>query len=112
MHHKFMVFCQFQTFECVQTDPSDPYSYQSVPTDKPYVDDRTDRMSRQAVPATVWTGSFNATVNGTQSLENAVIIADGAIAQAYFDEWCDMIGISEPLDWEHQYVAPEWRFGT
>lgn len=71
-----------------------------------------DQTVRIGYPVAVWTGSFNATFNATQSLENAVIITDPVIAGAYFEEWCDMIGLSEPLDWTSPYVEPEWRFGT
>lgn len=63
-------------------------------------------------PYAVWTGSFNFTKNGTRSLENAVILHDPVIVQAYFDEFQQIAAISEPLDWESNWCEPEWRIGT
>jgi phosphatidylserine/phosphatidylglycerophosphate/cardiolipin synthase-like enzyme len=63
-------------------------------------------------PAAVWTGSFNFTNNGGDSIENAVIIHDPVIATAYLNEWAQVFALSEPLDWESEYIAPEWRIGT
>lgn len=63
-------------------------------------------------PHTVWTGSFNATANATNSLENALILRDEQIAQAYATEWAHIFALSEPLDWQHGWVAPEYRIGT
>lgn len=106
MHHKFLVFCDLKNMKY------DSSIGEWVVLDGPYVPDASRENYRKAIPRAVWTGSFNATFNATQSLENAVIITDDNIAQAYFDEWCDIIGISEPLDWRSKYVAPEWRYGT
>ncbi|WP_160119896.1 phospholipase D-like domain-containing protein [Rhodovarius lipocyclicus] len=85
MHHKFFVFGSF---------------------------DHTRSCNPTFVPAEVWTGSFNPTVNGTRSLENAVIIRDAEIATAYEAEWANVVTISEPLDWTAEYVDPQWRVGT
>jgi len=63
-------------------------------------------------PQAVWTGSFNATFNGGRSLENAVILKSKRLASAYMEEWATLLGISEPLDWDSPYVAPEFRIGT
>ena len=60
----------------------------------------------------VWTGSFNFTLNAQRSLENAVIIYSEAIAKAYYDEFCQISGLSEPLDWDHIWCYPEHRIGT
>lgn len=67
---------------------------------------------RHNAPQAVWTGSFNPTDNATRSLENAVIIRDETIADAYHKEWVALFGISEPLDWTSRWVAPEYRIGT
>jgi len=106
MHHKFFVFLQ----RVPDTHPHDCY-----------------------LPYAVWTGSFNPTKNATNSLENAIVItskwdevvaadAGGAatsfdwnlrdIPFAYFEEWAEIAGNSEPLDWYAEYVAPEWAEGT
>ena len=62
--------------------------------------------------ACVWTGSYNISQTATKSLENAVVIRDQVIAQAYFNEWSQIMALSEPLDWESKWCAPEWRIGT
>jgi hypothetical protein len=64
------------------------------------------------VPKSVWTGSFNPTRNGERSLENAVIIRDTCVASAYYDEFAQIALLSEPLDWESDWCAPEWKIGT
>ena len=48
----------------------------------------------------------------TKSLENTVIIHSKKVAQAYFNEWAQITALSEPLDWESEWSAPEWRIGT
>ena len=66
------------------------------------------QLSAQAV----WTGSFNFTHNAERSLENAVIIRDERVADAYLREFAQVAMLSEPLDWEHPWIDPEWRIGT
>lgn len=67
---------------------------------------------RQWQPQFVWTGSYNVTISGRNSWENSLIIQDVTIAQAYLDEWCQLLALSEQLDWEDPYVTPQWRIGT
>ena len=62
-----------------------------------------------ASPYAVWTGSFNLTKNAGKSLENAIFITDPEIVRAYWLEFGQIVAISEPLDWEADWVAPEWR---
>lgn len=69
-------------------------------------------LCKRPVPEIVWTGSFNFTWNAGMSIENAVIIRDEKIARAYFNEWQQIFALSEPLDWNEEYVAPEYRIGT
>lgn len=71
-----------------------------------------DDVGGVATPRAVWTGSYNWTNNGENSLENAVLIEDAAVAGVYFYEWMRVTAISEPLDWKHRYVAPQWRIGS
>lgn len=85
MHHKFLVFCTE-----TQMPPGCP----------------------GFIPYAVWTGSFNFTRNATYSFENAIIIHDRTIADAYMKEYCHILGLSEPLDWESPWMAPEYRIGT
>lgn len=77
MHHKFIVFCR--TIEHISYTKSG--------------------MRSIAQPYAVWTGSFNVTSNATRSFENAVIIRDEVIADAYMKEWAQLMAFSEPLDW-------------
>lgn len=92
MHHKFLVFCESKS------PILDEFGYSS--NDWNYT------------PKEVWTGSFNLTENGINSLENIVIISSEEIAWAYYHEWTQVLAISEPLDWTEPYVEPEWRLGT
>ena len=85
MHNKFMVFA-----EIVQ-------SFDEEPSLNPYA---------------VWTGSFNLTENSCSSLENALFITDPEIVQAYYKEFGQIVAISEELDWETDWMAPQWRIGT
>lgn len=89
MHHKFLVGCNF-----------------------PGRDEHGAAQLGFCEPLAVWTGSFNPTENGTRCLENAVVITDPGIVQAYFSEWGVVFGLSEQLDWESDYVEPEFRIGT
>lgn len=74
--------------------------------------DSEDECVECLMPWTVWTGSFNFTLNGGESLENAVIIKAPEIAHAYFNEWQQIVALSEPLDWDSEWIAPEWRIGS
>ncbi len=60
----------------------------------------------------VWTGSYNLSKNAANSLENAVLIKNKKIARAYYNEFCQIFALSEPLDWESVWCAPEFRIGT
>lgn len=86
MHNKFIALCNIDTNE-----------YGDVSRLRPYA---------------VWTGSFNFTKNAAMSLENAVVISNDWIAQAYYHEWEQILALSEPLDWESEWSAPEWRIGS
>lgn len=88
MHHKFMVRCEIKRWE-TEYGPHE-----------------------ELLPKAVWTGSFNFTENGSNSLENAVILYDMNAAHVYFTEWLQVLAISEPLDWTQEWIAPEWRIGT
>ncbi len=61
---------------------------------------------------TVWTGSYNLTFNAANSLENALVIRNPLIAKAYYDEFCQIFALSEELDWQSEWCAPELRIGT
>lgn len=63
-------------------------------------------------PYAVWTGSFNWTENATRSFENAVVIRNPEIVEAFYAEFQQIAALSEPLDWSNEYVDPQWRIGT
>lgn len=86
MHNKFLVFAN-----STQPDPSEYPKF---------------------IPISVWTGSFNFSHCATQSFENAVYIQSQSIAESYFKEFCQILALSEPLDWESEWMQPEWRIGS
>lgn len=63
-------------------------------------------------PNAVWTGSFNLTKNAGFSLENALIIRDKKIVNAYAQEYGQIAGLSEPLDWRSDWCSPQFRIGS
>ena len=87
MHHKFLVLCDIDKDE-------EKNNYSNI------------------IPKKIWTGSFNFTKNAGHSLENGLIIKDGKIAKAYFEEYLQILGISEVLDWENDWITPEVRIGS
>lgn len=88
-HNKFLVFCSIKDNKSIKVN---------------------------YVPEAVWTGSFNLTTNATLSLENVVFMQDkkgkNKVIQAYLKEHHHLYGISEPLDWKHNWVEPEYRLET
>jgi hypothetical protein len=74
----------------------------------------------------VWTGSFNCSVNSGHSLENAVLIRDGEVAKAYLKEWQQIFLVSESRSddepvwesveesiinaWKKMFEKLEWEF--
>jgi len=59
---------------------------------------------KSGVPYAVWTGSFNITLNGTHSLENAVYIESQEVARAYIKEWAHVLIMSDNLEWAHKWT--------
>ena len=92
MHNQFVVFCQEDKKKRVINPP-----YPDVVYYEPYA---------------VWTGSFNFSENAARSFENVVVIEDKTIAGAYYEEWAQIMALSEPLDWHSEWCEPEWRIGT
>lgn len=90
MHNKFLVFSNF-----IEDNAPLPKGY-----------------SATLINREVWTGSYNLTKNAAKSLENAVLIRNDNVAKAYYDEFCQIFALSEPLDWESEWCAPEFRIGT
>lgn len=89
MHHKFLVFCK-----------QPPATFNSATSGS--------ESARWPEPFAVWTGSFNFTINGCHSLENAVFIKDERVARDFYQEWQNVAWLSEPLDWTSRWVNQEW----
>lgn len=87
MHHKFLVFCEL----AAETNET------------------SGDISRTPVPYAVWTGSFNFTKAATKSLDNALVLYDAHLARAFYNEYAHVFAISEPLDWETDWIHPEYR---
>jgi phosphatidylserine/phosphatidylglycerophosphate/cardiolipin synthase-like enzyme len=64
------------------------------------------------VPSAVWTGSFNFSNNAGNSFENAVEIHEVNVAQQYLNEFARVAALSEPLNWSHDWVSPQYRLGS
>lgn len=86
MHHKFIVLCHE-----AETEPRGYMNYE---------------------PYEVWTGSFNFTKNASDSFENAIVLKDACLVQAFFSEFAQIAALSEPLNWESEWVEPQWRWGS
>lgn len=101
-HHKFILFCRYrehcQCQECLFLHDMSHCDYCS---DRAY-------GNRHIEPYAVWTGSFNFTKSATASFENAVVLQDEKIVQAFYAEYGQIAAISEPLDWTSAWMAPEW----
>ena len=57
-------------------------------------------------PTSVWTGSLNFTAMSLNSLENAVVIHDPKIAEAFICEAQIIYLKGDPLDWESDWINP------
>lgn len=86
MHHKFIVLCR----EIAVKD--DEY--------------------KNYAPYEVWTGSFNFTKNAGSSFENAVVLRNATLAKAFLGEYAQVAALSEQLDWESEWIEPQWRPGS
>ncbi len=104
MHNKFLVFCD-QT-----VNPKWTCTCDKPPKSRYHKDECGFSMIIRAT--SVWTGSLNLTRNAGFSLENGVHVTDPIIAGAYLNEWSQILGMSELLDWTSNWVAPEFRLGT
>ena len=76
------------------------------------IDDVNSELAPGWNAQVVWTGSYNLSRNAERSWENALIVRDSVIAEAYLKEWSQLFTFSEPLNWQSRYIAPEWRIGT
>ena len=91
MHHKFLVFTNDFALNL------------NAPPQYPWTVSDSD---------CVWTGSYNLSYTARRSIDNVVVLRSEEIVRAYINEWSQMLALSEPLDWESPWCAPEWRIGT
>lgn len=90
MHNKFLIFCD-----------------RHVQTDGHWDEDRASVLPRR-----VWTGSYNLSATACRSWENAILIDNVEIANAYTHEFSQILTFSECLDWESEWIEPEYRIGS
>jgi phosphatidylserine/phosphatidylglycerophosphate/cardiolipin synthase-like enzyme len=90
MHNKFMILCQT--------------------THEPILSNEGEFITEiiHYRPYEVWTGSFNFSETAVNSFENAVVIKNFQIAVAYYEEWAQILTLSEPLDWTKDHCDPQW----
>jgi hypothetical protein len=94
-HNKFLVFCEFVEKSTDETRKNKTEIYK---------------------PVAVWTGSFNLTWNSANSFENAIFLedkkGDNPIINGFLKEHHQIYALSEKLNWETDWIAPEFRIGT
>lgn len=83
-HHKFLIFCN----------------------------KKENKMGMAVNAYGLWTGSYNLSQNAERSFENAIYTTMGKIIEAYLMEWGQVAALSEKIDWDSDWVAPEWRIGS
>jgi hypothetical protein len=77
-HHKFIVFCN------------------------------REEDTNFIMPMAVWTGSYNFSKTAEYSFENAIILYDKKIVRAFFQEYIQIVSLSESLDWKTEWAVPDW----
>ena len=55
------------------------------------------RLDEKGNPLAVWTGSYNPTTNGNESIENALVLHNEEAARAYLKEFNQVYKLSKPL---------------
>jgi len=107
MHHKFLVLCKLRELNMYDIDKGlGEWGWCNAKN----IDDL--KKIKVVEPYAVWTGSFNFTNNGMNSLENAIVMYNEKIANAYYQQWMKLMTISEPLDWDTPWSTPVYRVGT
>lgn len=99
MHHKFLLF-RFNDMPATEDD---------IPRDEAAHPGCWPKLGKFDA---VFTGSYNITKNASNSLENSLVITKQPIVDAYYAEFEHVFGMSEPLDWNSEWVSPRYRVGT
>lgn len=97
MHNKFLVMSDSKEF---------------VPSLSTLYNSEYDVRNGHNKLTKVWTGSFNFTQNAGRSFENALLLTNPEIVQAYFLEWQYIMMFSEDLNWYSDWTEPELRIGS
>jgi len=108
-HHKFVLFCKYiENCSCKSCQ-----SYKDVVlNDFASYFQVKKRHKDHIKPYAVWTGSFNFTKTATLSFENAIVLQDPKIVEAFFQEYAQIASLSESLDWSATWISPEWTIQT
>lgn len=127
-HHKFVVFFKYKT-RVILTQVNTPQidheitlvgsnqlnidMEQEEEHDHDELNQYESEFESQLEPYAVWTGSYNFTWNAEHSFENAVMIRDKKIAEAFANEYAQILALSEPLDWDCKFsYGTTFRIGT
>ena len=102
-HHKFVLFCKAE--EHCQCNKCQEQLQMEME-----VFELKSRDIMHISPYAVWTGSFNFTRNATMSFENAVVLYDAKLVEAYYQEYGEILFLSEPLDWTKPWMNPRHYF--
>jgi hypothetical protein len=92
-HHKFVIFCRSRPSKNEEGDAAQGWAASFEPYE-------------------VWSGSFNFTKNASYSFENAIVSQDKKLVSAFFQEYAQLAALSEELNWETKWCAPQWRIGS
>ncbi len=118
MHNKFLVFGDDGSEKVCPTcyrGESEPSRVGTTPWWSSVVKEHDCAFEVREVcfePKAVWSGSFNLTNTAGMSFENAVVLTDPKLVAAYYQEFCSIAALSEPLDWNHVWMTPQWRVGS
>lgn len=110
-HHKFVVFCRVFSEKERAEEKAEREREMRALLSTDYYTEAPPGIS-WFHPYAVWSGSFNFTMNAVASFENAVVLRDQKIVDAFFQEYAQVTALSEPLNWTQDWAAPEWRIGT
>ena len=96
LHNKFLIFAKV-FFDKDQVQSGAAYYYSAGSRSGQFSPDQFLQMTAKPtiVPFAVWTGSFNFSANANSHLENAVLIHNERIAEAYFNEFSQIYSLSQ-----------------
>lgn len=107
MHNKFLLFCMLETYySCIHTEKNILGEDRWLGT--PHCQEELKTLDVPQ-PYKVWTGSFNLTKNAANyNFENVLIINNPEIVTAFYDEYNQIVALSESLDSVSEDPNPEY----